>query len=137
MPHLILYDGVCRLCNHLNQFVLKRDHHEKFRFASVQSALARQLLGAYKKNPNDLDTMYVIADYKAASERIFSKAHAALFVLREIGGVWRILGLMEIIPPFALNFVYDLIAKTRYRFFGKFDSCLKAAPKHKDKFLDI
>ncbi len=81
-PHVILYDGVCGLCNRLNQFVLKRDHQNKFRFASIQSALARQLLTLYGKNPDDLNTMYLIADYKKGSERILSKAQAARVYLK-------------------------------------------------------
>lgn len=136
-PHVILYDGVCGLCNHLNQFVLKRDPQDKFRFASIQSPLAHQLLTRFGKNPDDLNTMYLIADYKQNSERIFSKAQAALFILKEIGGVWRVSALLNILPLFVLNLGYDAVAKTRYRIFGKFDQCLMPAPNHKDKFLDV
>ncbi len=136
-PHVILYDGVCGLCNRLNQFVLKRDLLNKFRFTSIQSLLGREILERYGKNPDDLNTMYLIADYKMSSERVLSKAPAALFILQEIGGFWRVSGFLKILPLFVLNLGYDAIAKTRYRIFGKFDQCLMPDPKHKDKFLDV
>jgi predicted DCC family thiol-disulfide oxidoreductase YuxK len=136
-PHLIIYDGVCGLCNRLNQFVLKRDRSNKFRFAAVQSSLARQILTRYQKNPDDLNTMYLIADYEQASERILSKAQAALFILKEIGGVWKLSRVLNVVPSFLLNIGYDGIAKTRYRLFGKFDSCRMPDSKQREKFLGI
>ena len=135
MPHLILYDGVCGLCNGLNQFVLKRDPSNKFRFASLQSPLAHRILKRYGRNADDLDTFYVIENYERESERLWDKARAGLFVLSEVGGLWRFFSLLQIIPTFILNFGYDLIAKSRYRIFGKFDSCLIPAPQYKEKFL--
>lgn len=130
-PHLILFDGICGLCNRLNQFILKRDPADKFRFAALQSPHARQVLSRFGKKPDDLNTLYVIAE-----EKIFSKAQAVLFILKEVGGVWKMSGVLKILPSFVLNLGYDFIAKRRYRIFGKFERCPVPSPKDRAKFLD-
>lgn len=134
--HLILYDGVCGLCNRLNQFVLARDKHNKFHFASLQSQLSREILTAYGRRPEDLDTLYVIVDYKQESEGLLSKARAALFILVEIGGVWRLAWVLNVLPSFILNVGYDFLARLRYRVFGKYETCLMPQPEYKKRFLD-
>ena len=133
--HLILYDGVCGLCNRLNQFVLARDKQRKFLFASLQSRLAEEVLAAYGKRPEDLNTLYVIVDYKQASERILSRSRAVLYILAELGGVWSLARALRILPDFILNVGYNFLAKIRYRIFGKYETCLMPRPEHKDRFL--
>jgi predicted DCC family thiol-disulfide oxidoreductase YuxK len=119
MRHTIFYDGVCGLCNRLNRFVLKRDRRDLFRFAALQSAYAKKTLAAHGKDPDDLDTMIVVS----AAGELFVKARAALFVLRELGGGWRLLALLRFLPRFLLDWAYDRIARNRYRLFGRYDAC--------------
>ena len=89
---IILYDGVCGLCNRLVQFVLKHDSQDRFRFASLQSDFAAQVLRRHGAAPDDLDTMYVVIDRGLREERITSRSDAGITVLRELGGGWAALG---------------------------------------------
>ena len=135
--NLILYDGVCGLCNRLNLFVLARDRTGIFRFASLQSNLGQTVLREFGKHPEDLDTFYVVAGYESAKPKLLSKATAALFVLKTIGGVWKLFSLLGILPARLLNWVYDLIARHRYRIFGRSDSCLMPIAHYRKRFLDV
>src|SRR3981189_842412 len=86
MPHpIILYDGVCGLCNRVNQFVLRRDPEGVFRFASLQSAVAGRILARHGANPEDLDTVYVVVDYELPEERLVPRADAVIFILKQLG----------------------------------------------------
>ncbi len=122
--HVILYDGICGLCDRLVGFVHKRDRDARFCFASLQSRFAREFLSTKSKNPKDQDTLLVIADYKGPSERLLSRAAAVLFILGELGGIWRHSQIFSVIPTLLLDIGYELMAKNRYRFFAKNDSCL-------------
>jgi predicted DCC family thiol-disulfide oxidoreductase YuxK len=135
--HLILYDGLCGLCNRLNQFVLARDPHHRFQFASLQSPLSKQLLAACGRRPEDLDTLYVVIDYKLSSQHLLWKARAALYILAELGGPWKLTTALNILPTFLLDLGYDLVARNRYRLFGKYESCLIPGPGYNDRFLDV
>src|SRR5262245_22563749 len=115
--HLILYDGVCGLCNRLNAFVLPCDPTGVFDFAPLQSETARSILLRFGRDSSSLDTFYVVEDYRSGAPRLWSKARAGLFVARQIGGLWRLLTIFGVLPDFLLNFVYDLIARHRYRIF--------------------
>ena len=138
MSHLIiLYDGVCGLCNRLNQFLLKRDRHDRFRFASLQSELGRSILQRHGANPDLLDTFYVIENYDSSDERLLSRSDAALRVVRELGGVWTIFGIGALLPRFIRDLLYNSIARNRYRVFGKSETCMMPDPKYRTKFLDI
>ncbi len=87
--HLILYDGMCGLCRRLVGMVLKRDHGGTFRFASLQSGLGRELVMRSGRDPDVLETFYVLPDYQTHSPALLSRADAALFLLRRMGGPWR------------------------------------------------
>jgi predicted DCC family thiol-disulfide oxidoreductase YuxK len=135
--HLILYDGVCGLCNRLTAFVLPRDPTGVFHFAPLQSELSRSILLRYGRNPDVLDTFYVVADYRSSAARLWSKARAALFVGRQIGGIWKLATVIGILPNFMLNAVYDLIARHRYRIFGRYDTCLMPKSEYKTRFVGL
>jgi predicted DCC family thiol-disulfide oxidoreductase YuxK len=135
--HLILYDGVCGLCNRLNTFVLPRDPRGRFHFAPIQSDVARRTLQRFGRDPELLDTFYVLADYHSASPTLRSKARAALFVAREIGGVWKLATVFGVFPDFLLNAFYDLVARNRYRIFGRHETCLMPKPEYKDRFVGL
>jgi predicted DCC family thiol-disulfide oxidoreductase YuxK len=136
MADLVLYDGICGLCNRLNQFILKRDSRDRFRFAALQSPIASELLHRYGRDPSDLNTVYLIANYGAPDERLLWKGRAVLFVLRALGGIWSLARIFELMPSRFLDWVYDVVARRRYRWFGRFDACVVPQPDHRAKFLD-
>jgi len=136
-PHLILYDGVCGLCNRLTAFVLKRDKKAHFRFTSLQSAKGQSLLRQYNRNPDDLDTIYVIANYDSGKAVLIDRARAGLFVLKTLGGPWRWAGILGVLPDSLLNFGYDSLARIRYRVFGKYDRCILPNVAHRERFIDL
>ncbi|GAC1352341.1 MAG: thiol-disulfide oxidoreductase DCC family protein [Polyangiales bacterium] len=133
----MLYDGACALCNRLCRFILERDPSGTFHFASIQGAFGRSTLTLFGKNPDDLDTFYVLANADTASPKsLLAKAAAALFVARRLGGVFRIFVILRLLPMSFLDAAYDLVARNRYRLFGRQDDCLVPNPNHKDRFLD-
>jgi predicted DCC family thiol-disulfide oxidoreductase YuxK len=134
--HLILYDGVCGLCNRLVTEVLPRDPKGLFHFASLQSATSRSLLTAHGKNPDLLDNMYVVQDYRTNSPRLLDRARAALFVTAHLESPWRFLKVFEVLPTFLLNAIYWIIARNRYRVFGKLDHCLMPTAEYASRFVD-
>ena len=133
---IILYDGVCGLCNRLNRVVLARDPAGCFRFAALQSALAREILARHGRDPRDLDTLYLVLAPGRPEERLLQKSDAVLWILRELGGPWRAAGALRVLPRRARDLGYDLVARTRYRLFGRYDSCPLPDPRHRARFLD-
>jgi len=134
---LVLYDGVCGLCNGLNQFLLKRDPNDRFRFASLQSEFAASLLKRYDINAVDLDTIYVVADYGQPSQRLLARSDAILHVLGRIGGVWNFFRVGGVLPKRLRDRLYNLVARNRYRVFGKYEVCMMPEEKYRKKFLDL
>jgi len=134
---IILYDGVCGLCNRLNQLVLRRDATGRFRFASLQSGFARTALARYGKDPGDLDTLYVIADHETPAERLLAKSEAAIHVLRRLGGAWSLAGLLRLLPPGIRDRGYDLVVRNRYRLFGRYDACLLPRREDRQRFIEV
>jgi predicted DCC family thiol-disulfide oxidoreductase YuxK len=135
--HLILYDGVCGLCNRLTQFVLRRDARAVFDFASLQSPTARSVLQQLGGNAESLDTVYVVVNYRSESPALLSKAGAASFVLKTLGIRGPLAWALRVLPDGLLNLGYDLIARNRYRVFGKFETCILPSAEFKKRFIDI
>ena len=133
---IVLYDGVCGLCNHLVGFLLRRDTHDRFRFASLQSEFAHNLLTVHGADPHDLDTVYVVRGYGRPDERLLARSDAILFMLKQLGGFWKIAGVGQVLPKAFRDGVYKIVARNRYRVFGKHESCMLPEPKHRAKFLD-
>ena len=132
---VVLYDGVCGLCNRLNQFLLKRDRHDRFRFASLQSEVASQLLHRHGATAIDLDTVYVVVDYGKPGEKLLSRSDAIIHVLQRLGGIWAFIAAGKILPKSLRDLFYKLVATNRYRVFGKYDVCLMPEERFKHKFL--
>lgn len=134
---IILYDGVCGLCNRLNQFLLTRDKDNRFRFASLQSDFASELLKRHGLDATDLDTVYVVVDYAGPNERVLSRSDAVLFALQQLGGVWSVAGsLGKVVPGSIRNAVYRIVARNRYRVFGKYEVCMMPEERFKHKFVE-
>jgi predicted DCC family thiol-disulfide oxidoreductase YuxK len=133
---IVLYDGVCGLCNRLVQFLIKRDREERLRFASLQSDFAVSLLRRHGRNADALDTFYLVLDHGTPSERLFARSEAALTLLPQLGGIWKLLAVGRLLPRFLRDAIYDLIARSRYRVFGKYDTCMLPDPKHAKRFME-
>lgn len=134
---VLLYDGVCGLCNRLVQFTLRHDQKDTFRFASLQGPTATSILQRYGKSPADLDTFYVVTDVNQPAEQLRSRSDAAIFVLQELGGHWSVLAALgRLVPRILREALYNLVAHNRYRVFGKFDTCPLPDPKERYKFLE-
>jgi predicted DCC family thiol-disulfide oxidoreductase YuxK len=139
MPYpILLYDGVCGLCNRLNQFVLRHDPDSVFRFASLQSLLAASILARHGANATDLDTVYVVQNCDSPGEKLLARSDAVVFVGKQLGGIWRVLaGCFNILPRFLRDWIYNRVARNRYRIFGRFETCLLPSPETRDRFLDV
>ena len=127
---ILLFDGVCNLCNSAVQFVIKRDKKKKFLYTSLQSKTGQKLLLKYGLNLSDFDSFILIEN-----EKYFTKSTAALKVAKGLGGIWSMLYIFIIIPKFSRNAIYDFIAQNRYKWFGKRDECMLPSPEFKDRFL--
>jgi len=137
MGPIILYDGVCGLCNRLVQFLLKHDKQGRLRFASLQSDFATKVLQRHGIDPKDLDTMHLIENYEQPGERVLQRSDAILRAGRELGGFWTALAALAGVVPRALrNPVYRFVARNRYRVFGKYDTCMLPEPNQRSRFLD-
>ncbi len=128
---IILFDGVCNLCNSSVNFVIDRDKNDKFRFAALQSEEGRAELSKVEMNEEYLDSIVLIKNGK-----LYQKSTAALLIAKELSGLWPIMSAFLIIPNFLRNIIYDFIARNRYSWFGKQDECRIPSPELKSKFLD-
>jgi len=134
---LVLYDGVCGLCNRLVTFLLHHDHRDQFRFAPLQSEFAQTLLQRYDLNPNDLDTVVVLADFQQPSERALTRSEAALSAIGKLGGIWKLFVIVKLIPFPLRQSLYRFIAQRRYRIFGKYHECPLPRPEDRHKFRGL
>ena len=116
---LILFDGVCNLCNGSVKFILKHDSKDVFRFAALQSEMGQKLCSKLKIDTNVTDTVIVIE-----GEKFWTRSDAALRVFRKLPRLWPALYGLVVVPKFIRNFVYNIIARNRYRWFGKRNSCM-------------
>jgi predicted DCC family thiol-disulfide oxidoreductase YuxK len=133
---ILLYDGVCGLCNRFVQFILRRDGGE-FRFAPLQSPFAAPILARHGANPANLDTVYVVLHYNENDEALLDRSDAVVFVLRQIGGGWELVGRVLAVTPRRLrDWGYRIVARHRYRIFGRFDACPAPTPETRARFLD-
>jgi len=134
---IVLYDGVCGLCNRLVQFLLRCDKHDRFRFATLQSEFAASLLKKHGIDAANLDSVSVVADYGLATEKAFTKSDAVLRATWELGGLWRAGEVGRVIPRSVRDWFYERVAQRRYRMFGKYETCPTPAPEHKKKFIEF
>jgi len=135
---IVLYDGVCGLCNRLVQFLLKHDKNDRLRFASLQSDFAARVLTRHGLDPKDLDTLHVIENYERADERVLDRSDAILRSGYELGGLWTIgAQLGKVVPRPLRDLFYRFVARNRYRVFGKFETCMLPEPEYRKKFLDM
>ena len=128
---IILFDGVCNLCNSSINYVIDHDVDDVFRFVALQSALGQEIqqyLGIPEQNLDSI-ILYI------PTEAYFVKSTAALKILQNFKGIWKLAKVFFIIPEFIRNAVYDFIAKNRYKWYGKQEACRVPTPELKAKFL--
>ena len=130
-PYSIIYfDGVCNLCNASVDFVIKRDKNKKFRFASLQSEAGQKILVENNFNQSDYDSF--ILEHKG---KVYIKSTAALQVAINLGFPLNLMGIFLLIPSFIRNWVYEQIAKNRYKWFGKKETCRLPSAEERALFL--
>lgn len=129
--HIILFDGICNLCNSSVQFVIRHDKKEQFKFASLQSVAGQSLLHKGNFATKKLDSFVLISE-----GQYFTQSTAALKVLKILGGRWAALYVFILVPAFIRNAVYNFISKNRYRWFGKREECMLPSLQLKKRFLD-
>lgn len=132
----MLYDGVCGLCNRMVRFLVRHDKRDRFRFVPLQSEFAASLLKRHGINAADLDSVSIVADYGRATEEAFTKSDAVLRANWELGGVWRLGEVGRLLPRALRDWLYDRVARNRYRIFGKLAACPVPRPEDRHKFLD-
>ena len=128
---VIFFDGECNLCNGTIQFIIREDRKKIFLFATLQSdggaVVTEELKNSQHGAPDSVVLLY--------NGRYYVKSNAALHILRLLGGFWRLLYVLMIIPRFLRNAVYDFISRNRYRWFGKRDTCMLPTPELRERFL--
>jgi predicted DCC family thiol-disulfide oxidoreductase YuxK len=131
MTHpIVLFDGVCNLCNGSVQFILQRDPAGRFRFASLQSDHGQRLLTERGLDPKALDSVVVID-----GDRLYRESDAALRIAGDLKGAWKALTVFRVIPRPLRDWAYRLIARNRYRWFGKSETCWLPTPELRSRFL--
>lgn len=120
--HLVLYDGVCGLCDRTVQALLSADRRGLLAYAPLQGETAAALRPGLDLDPA-LDSLVLIADFGTARQRVLVRSRAALAIASALGGAWRLLGALRVVPAPLRDWVYDLVARHRYRWFGRFDVC--------------
>ena len=134
-PAIVLFDGVCNLCDHTVQFLLDRDPNGQFVFASLQSEQGARVLAAAGHAPlaagADPDSIMLVEDGKA-----YEKSTAAIRIARRLGLPWSLLVVFLVFPAFLRDVGYNLVARNRYRWFGRHDTCRVPTPESKARFLE-
>ncbi len=131
-PHgLVLFDGVCNFCNDRINFIIKHDTKNYFRFAPLQSETGKKVLRENGRDEADPDTFILVENGKA-----YDRTTAALRIARKLNGAWPLMYAFIIVPPFIRDVVYRIIAKNRYRWWGKKESCMIPTPEVRKKFVD-
>ncbi len=129
---VILFDGVCNLCNSAINFIIKHDKNDVFRYASLQSEIGKKYIDQFNIDSTSLDSILLIN----SETQYFHKSSAALHIAKHLSGGYSILVVFLVLPKFIRDLVYDFIAKNRYKWFGKKESCMLPSPKLRKLFLD-
>ncbi len=131
MSHsIVLFDGVCNLCNGSVQFIIRHDKAGRYRFASLQSDAGRRLQEQYQLDADALDTLILVEQGRA-----YVRSGAVLRIARGLGGGWQLAWVFIAVPAFIRDIFYRFVARNRYRWFGKKAECMLPTPELKSRFL--
>lgn len=128
---LILFDGVCNFCNYWVSFAIRRDRKKILRFTPLQGETAKKVLSQHHLSPRSLSSVILIE-----KGRVWTQSSAAFRICKHLDGGWKLFYGLIIIPKFIRDFFYNIIARYRYTWFGKKDTCMVPAPGLKERFLD-
>ncbi|MBA3252984.1 MAG: thiol-disulfide oxidoreductase DCC family protein [Burkholderiaceae bacterium] len=131
MDNVVIFDGVCKLCARSVRFILDHEADHTLRFTPLQSPAGMRLMRELGLDPEDARTFVLIADGKA-----YVKSDAAIQLSRYFRRAWMPLGLIKIIPRWIRDRVYDVVARNRYRWFGRLDSCMVPTPELRTRFIE-
>jgi predicted DCC family thiol-disulfide oxidoreductase YuxK len=132
---VLLYDGVCGFCNKTVQMILDRDRRGTLRFAALQSDYGRAVVGRHRELEG-VDSV-VFVEPSAEGERVYVRSEAALKVAAYLGGFWKVFLAAYVVPRPLRDYLYDLFARNRYRFFGKSEQCMLPPAEARARFLDV
>lgn len=128
---IILFDGVCNLCDATVQFIIKRDKKDVFRFVALQSDLGQQIISHIGIDTSKTDSIILYEPGHA----YYYKAEAAIKIAKQLGGLFFLMGIFSVLPNWLSNKVYDYVARNRYKWYGKKDECMIPTPEMRAKFL--
>ena len=128
--NILLFDGICNLCNAFVKFIIKRDKKNRFKFAALQSVAGQALLKKYELQTDNYTSFVLIT-----GNHYSLRSSAGLSVLKKLGGLWKLFYIFIFIPRPLRDFIYNIIAKTRYKIFGRRDTCMIPTSDIKQKFL--
>jgi len=129
--NILLFDGVCNLCNNAVKFIIKRDKKAVIKFTSLQSNIGQNLLSKHQLSTKKFDSFVYLKGGKC-----YLKSTAALHLLNDIGGLWKLVYAFIIVPRFIRDFIYDVVAKNRYKWFGKTNDCMIPTLTLQQRFLN-
>jgi len=127
---IILFDGVCNLCNSSVNFVIRKDKKDQFRFAALQSDIGKIYTSKFNIDSTETDSILLIDD-----DKVYIKSTAALYITKSLSGGYPLLFGFIILPSIIRNWVYDVVARNRYKWYGKKETCMIPTPELKEKFL--
>ena len=128
---IILFDGVCNLCDSTVQFIIKHDKKDIFRFVPIQSALGQEIITYIGIDTSKTDSII----FYEPGHAYYYKAQAAIKIAKELGGIYEMMGVFSVLPNWLSNKVYDYVARNRYKWYGKKDECMIPTPEMRAKFL--
>jgi predicted DCC family thiol-disulfide oxidoreductase YuxK len=130
MPDIMIFDGVCNLCTHSVQFILKHESEPRIQFTAVQSPAGARLLRKFGFSADDISTFVLVSDGK-----IYIKTSAAILIAKHLKGPWSLLRVLWLVPRPIRDWLYDVIARNRYAWFGRTSACMVPAPELSARFL--
>lgn len=131
MARVIFFDGVCNLCNASVQFVIEHDKENYFKYSALQGDFAKEILPKFNINPSHFNSILLVEN-----GTLYTKSSAALRVAKKLNGFWPLLYGFIVVPKFIRDWVYDIIARNRYKWWGKKESCWVPTPALRAKFYD-
>ena len=130
--NLVLFDGVCNLCNASVQYIIKHDKNNLFMFASLESKVGKSIIDAFHIDTNKTDSILLYT----SKNTVYYKSTAALKIATHLGFLNSLMSVFFLVPPVIRNWVYDFIAKNRYKWYGKKNACYVPTPELKNRFLE-
>ena len=130
--HIVVFDGVCNFCNGAVNFIIQRDPNAVFLFTPIQSAFAKELIKKYEIDTLDTETFLLVKN-----EQCFVFSSAALEITKDLSGLWRILNVLRFVPKVIRDFVYRVVARNRYKLFGKKEVCMVPTDELKARFIGV